>query len=249
MRHLFLADLHLLPGPQPGQNAKLKHFLEVTCADAEGVYFLGDLFHCWLERGDRYVGDYAEVLEIFRAAAAKGLPMHLIPGNRDFTAGELFESLSGIVCHGGEYCIAPAGTRILLAHGDAYCTSDWQYQALRWLLTGPIGKVVRAIIPWPWAEKVVRMVQNRKTVPAVYHATLASISIQTASALKAMRRRDCAVLVCGHIHFPGQRRLEEKDYHGMMYVVPDWRREGGYLEYDGKSFTPTQAEAPCVSSR
>ena len=88
MRTAFVADMHLKPGRQPKQNALLRRFLlDLRTPGGQRVdrlVMLGDIFNGWFERGGRVVGDFADILAIFREAVDDGLDIYHICGNRDF---------------------------------------------------------------------------------------------------------------------------------------------------------------------
>lgn len=79
--------MHLKPGRQPKQNALLRKFLQGLCAGparADRLVMLGDIFNGWFERDGRVVGDFVDILAIFRETVECGLSIFHICGNRDF---------------------------------------------------------------------------------------------------------------------------------------------------------------------
>jgi UDP-2,3-diacylglucosamine hydrolase len=219
MRHLLVADLHLLPGEQPAQNRDLAALL-ARAAGCAGVWFLGDLLNFWWERGERHVGDYDEVLGLLRRAA-ETTPLHHLAGNRDFTAGPRLAAAAGLTCHGAEHCLSVGARRVLLSHGDACCTRDLGYQALRWLLTGPVGRLLRRVAPWGLATRIVGGVQGRKKLPSVHLP--AHCDLQDRAVGRALARREADLYICGHLHREEHRVLERPGRDpATIHLLPAW---------------------------
>jgi UDP-2,3-diacylglucosamine hydrolase len=242
VKTFFAADLHLVPGKEPGQNRRLRRFLLERCAGAETLYLLGDVFQCWFERGGtRHVGDYAEVLSIFRAAHEKGLRMHMVPGNRDFILGRRLRERSGIIPHGEVLAARVRGRVLLLTHGDLFCTDDIGYRAMRHLFMGWPGRWLWRLVPWTIARRVAGRIQSRRR-SLVDAPPREGTDISTAAAEKFLRRHRAEAIVCGHIHHAGIRKLLTKERTGELVVLPPWGAAGGYGTFDGERFRLHEGE-------
>ena len=232
MGAVFAADLHLLPGPHPADQAALEHFLFEETAPGDAVYFLGDLFHFWFERGGRHVGDYDAVLDALARASAAGRTLHLVYGNRDFPAGPHLAARTGIRLLGAVYVMPLAGERVVLTHGDLLCTRDVNYRVLRWLLMGPIGRVVRVVTPWPVARRLVAAVQSRPKTPFC-HAPGARADLIDAAASALLDAHGADRILCGHRHLGELRPLSGGECARTLHILPTWRAEGAHLRVDG----------------
>lgn len=232
MTTFFAADLHLMPGDRPAQNRALEALLRRP-APGEALYLLGDTFHCWFERGGRVVGDYDQVLARLGEAVGRGVGLHVLPGNRDFPAGPELTARTGIRCE-PESCVVALGTlRVLASHGDRYCTCDYQYQALRRLLLGPVGRWFRCHLPWAVARPIVSFVQTRPKLPLM-HTPLGRLDIQTAPVEAALARHAADVAICGHRHLEEVRILSpQRGRARTLYVLPPWLHRHRFLTWRG----------------
>jgi UDP-2,3-diacylglucosamine hydrolase len=246
MRAWFAADLHLLPGPQPDQTARLSAFLARATVSADALYLLGDVFHCWYERGQRHVGDYDEVLLLLRETATR-LPIHFLPGNRDFRAGPRLAALSGVRIHPERLVAEIAGEKVLLTHGDLYCTADLPYRLMRWLLVSAPGRALQRLIPWPLARRLVRTVQERPQSP-LPHYWVGAEAIRSRSVVADQARHGVRRTVCGHAHVAETRDLSELDGTGVLHLVPAWRDGGACGVLDPRGFRLVGGELAGVSA-
>jgi UDP-2,3-diacylglucosamine hydrolase len=140
-----------------------------------------------------------------------------------------------MTCHGAWRLAETGGERLLLGHGDRLCTRDWSYQALRWTLTGPLGRAVRRWTPWPLARRLVERVQERPKVPFC-HTPLGEHDIQAPAAAAALAAHGADHLVCGHLHVPEDRRLRPGDPQPRLHILPAWRNDRGWLSWEAGAF-------------
>ncbi len=259
---VFLADMHLQPGDQPQQNRLLRQTLR-RCARAGRAVLLGDTFNCWYERRGRIVGDYAEVLGVFAEAAAGGLALHHVCGNRDFVvhagnngAGGYYrwpdEPRSvlldhGIEPHGEAHEFTADGTRVLCAHGDRFCTADRGYQRLRAFLHGPLGRLIATWAPF-WVGCLIVGHIQRQQVLRHYGVLPFAKRIQD-EALLPLIERGVDLVVCGHIHCEERRRLQGPTRGGELVAVPSWADSGGrYGRFvEGRVDFADAGEAPAAA--
>ncbi|MDR0246881.1 MAG: UDP-2,3-diacylglucosamine diphosphatase, partial [Burkholderiales bacterium] len=144
---LFLSDLHLSP-----QQSLLTRCFESFCAGparkAASVYILGDLFDYWL--GDDQLREpyYQEVARHLAGVEASGVPVFLQHGNRDFLIGECFAREARVTLLPDLCVLDVYGVRTVLAHGDALCIDDADYQAARRFWRTP--KRIRQYLALPY---------------------------------------------------------------------------------------------------
>ncbi|MHC4883610.1 MAG: UDP-2,3-diacylglucosamine diphosphatase [Planctomycetota bacterium] len=247
MRTLFMADMHLLPGEHPQQEAALRGLLAETVVPGDRVVLLGDVFHFWYERGLEHLGEYDSCLRVLREAVKSGIRMEMIWGNRDFTAGPCLTHLTGIQVLGDHDLLELGGERVLAIHGDAFCTLDCGYQAMRWCFTGPIGRLAHRLMPFWLIGPVVRRVQARS--PRIRNeAPGPEADLQDGPIVDALRRHQAQVCVCGHIHCARDRCLPLDGGRGRLIVVAPWGETGEALLHDGEKFCPVKALSPLVGT-
>ena len=89
---------------------------------------LGDFFDYWV--GDNASYTMAHVSEALRAYASTHT-LYIMHGNRDFMMGSLYAREIGATLLKDPAVAVLRGRRILLSHGDLWCTFDADYQKVR----------------------------------------------------------------------------------------------------------------------
>ncbi|BCL76163.1 UDP-2,3-diacylglucosamine hydrolase [Jeongeupia sp. HS-3] len=223
----MISDLHLSPA-DPATAEAFGRFLAGTARDARALYILGDLFDVWI--GDDQLNDpfYAELAARLRALAASGVPVSFMAGNRDFLCGARFAREAGLTLIADPTPIAPFGTPVLLAHGDAYCTDDADYQRFRRIVRSPLVQWLWRRLPYRWRNREAAKLREKST--AMNQRKTADIMDVNRNAIEAaMRNAKVATLIHGHTHRPA-RHVEAA---GVRWVLADWHAgSGGYLSLD-----------------
>ena len=129
MSTLFISDLHLSP-ERPAMTQLFVRFLEQQARQARALYILGDLFEVWLG-DDLVLPEYEQPLAALRQLTARGTPVYIMYGNRDFLMRDAFEEMTGASLLADESIIDLYGVPTLLLHGDTLCTDDIKYQQFR----------------------------------------------------------------------------------------------------------------------
>jgi UDP-2,3-diacylglucosamine hydrolase len=195
---LLIADLHLdVVGPegdgQDGQDG-LDNWLAANPAPA--LIILGDLFDAWVGAGQARQAPARRVLE----ELGQRFPgaVHLVPGNRDFLFDRKTGAPFGIEVHrDGMLGVLPTGGRVLLVHGDEFCTQDVTYQRLKRLLRRSTW-FLRAL-PLFLGLALARYLRRRSR-KAVAHKAPAYTAMQVEAVRAAATRAGAEHVICGHAH-------------------------------------------------
>ncbi len=216
----FLSDVHLRADCPRTFEAWRAHMLG-TPADA--VFILGDLFELWI--GDDAAGGPFEAacVEVLRESA-RTRRLGFMAGNRDFLLGAQLRSSVPMEELPDPVALEGFGTRLLLAHGDAWCLEDAPYQAFRlqvrstpWqhdFLSRPIAE--RAQV----AAGIRQASQARKRSlpdPALW------ADLDRAAVVASLEQAGARILVHGHTHRPARHPLGA----GLeRWVLSDWDLDG-----------------------
>jgi UDP-2,3-diacylglucosamine hydrolase len=228
---LFVSDLHLHEG-SPATTALFLAFLAQRATHARQLYLLGDLFEYWAGDDDMATPYLRSIVDALRAVSSAGVQLFWMAGNRDFLVGDAFARAAGMVRLPDPHVTQIAGIRLALAHGDAQCTDDHDYQSFRaqvrsaqWqqaFLAQPLDER-KAVIDGMRAGS--RDAQRGKTMDIM------DVNQDAIDSLFADTGAD--VLIHGHTHRPARHR------HGRLlrYVLPDWDGDavpprGGWLSID-----------------
>ncbi len=228
---LFLSDLHLTP-ERPGAAESFRFFLAQRAPTAAALYILGDLFEAWVGDDDLALPFHAGIAADLKRVAHHGVPVHLLPGNRDFLAGPDLARAAGLTLMEDPTCIHLYGTPTLLAHGDAWCTDDAQYQAFRaqareadWR-AGFLGK------PLPERHAIATALRERSE-QAKAGKRPEIMDVNPEAVAEAFRAHAVSRIIHGHTHRPAFHSRIIDGRSCERWVLPDWyEATGGYLACD-----------------
>ena len=221
-RAVLISDLHV-GGAGDDVCASLASAVDHACGHADALFVLGDLFDSYVSRAQVRVGVWRDVAARFAAAAARGLRVVVMVGNRDFLLGDEFARASGVeLVHGG-YRAPIGGVDTLLLHGDELCQNDLPYQRAKRWLRHPVTRAVARSLPLPiarWAAE-----RARKKSQAVIVSGDQSRFLPSERAVAAACEVGARRLVFGHIHRRSAGQFGEAEYH----VLPAFDEHGGGL--------------------
>ena len=190
---------------------------------ADAIYILGDLAEVWV--GDDDDSASANALREALGAAAARRPVFVMRGNRDFLLGDRFAADTGVALIPDPSVINVDGQRVLVAHGDAYCTRDVAYQRARAQLRSPQWRA--RVLAKPLAERRALAARLRAESAAAGANKAAHImDVTPAAAAAALAAADAPLLVHGHTHRPA---IHDLDGGRRRIVLGDWRRCGWQL--------------------
>lgn len=217
-RPVFIADLHL-SGRCKRTLAAFWWFMHTRARRFSELFILGDFFEYWI--GDDACSPAEPIARLLRNYAALGKRVFLMQGNRDFLLGEDFARHCGATLIRPQVVITVAGRRILLSHGDEWCTLDADYQAFRREVRDP-GFQVRGL-EMSVEERIAFAKQARaqsaktKTVKSA-----AEMDVVDEAVAADCRRCDCRTVIHGHTHKAAHHHTDAFD----RYVLPDWNLAG-----------------------
>jgi len=132
---LIISDLHLSDSRDDASRCFLD-FMTHTAPHAEKLFIIGDFFEFWL--GDDDVSAFnQQIINALKSLNAKGVKLYFIHGNRDFLIGKKFAGETGMTLLKDPTVLTLYNHKLLLSHGDIYCTDDLDYQRLRRLCHNP----------------------------------------------------------------------------------------------------------------
>lgn len=215
---VFISDLHLNPA-QPEITRRFTQFIQWAATHTRAVYILGDFFHVWA--GDDAQDDWSDTIaEQLRALAVQGVRVFYMHGNRDFLLGNQFAQRASMQILLDPTVIELDGERILLTHGDRYCTNDRGHQWLRRLTRNRLFSYLFLCLPYQFRSKLVDQVRNHSQLNQ--NKTPYTMAIVSSVMLSHMQKMKTSVVIHGHIHQPGliHHVVKEKQYR--QYILSDW---------------------------
>lgn len=225
---VFISDLHLHPENVAIQE-RFNQFVHWARQHVQSVYILGDFFHVW--PGDEALDAWSiPILEQLAQFTTSGIPVYFMPGNRDFLIGEHFIKASGVTLLEEPCVIRLHDEKILLMHGDAYCTNDKSHQWLRRLTRNRIFPKLFLKLPYAIRSRLVNSVRARSQ--ANHSKPDSAFVIMPSVMIKHMQSLDVTTIIHGHIHKPGLSHYTNKGQYYRQYVLSDWDDIPSIVCYD-----------------
>ena len=226
---IFFSDTHLTIS-LPDRTRQVIDFLKAKSLGST-FYILGDFFDLWIGPKHIELADYKEVLGEIKKLTASGVSINFIPGNRDFTVGPEITSFAGVKVLPEAESIKVDDKKILLTHGDIFCTEDKSYQAYRRLSRARFIKSAYQALPATIGMKLGRQVRGYSD-EMVPQKTLVSRNVID-SVLRRYFNKGYDVIICGHVHRQERREVMPGK---ILMTLGDWQDKGSYLEYRNGEF-------------
>lgn len=232
MTKIFISDLHLTPD-RPASTEQFEALLYNDARDSTGLYILGDLFEYWA--GDDDISDpFNSRIVSTLAKAATRIPIHFMPGNRDFLAGEAFLAASRMRGLADPMVIELARHRVLITHGDALCTDDVDYQRFRTESRSAAWKLAMLSTPLELRKRHIQTLrQQSEAQKRVKAAGIMDVNAEAVG--NAFRNARCDLMIHGHTHRPGYHVHRVDGQNCERRVLDAWYEHGSYLAFDEKS--------------
>ena len=204
----FTSDWHLSPHT-PRLTRAFTYWLENAqhCV----LYILGDLFDFWVGDDQLAMEYYANIALSLKNCAC---PVFIMRGNRDFLLGNTFEKEAEISFLPDPFLLTFHNERLLLSHGDQYCTHDLAYMEFFKKTRNPMWQ--KEVLNQSFAERMALAQhlreQSEKTQNGQY-SDLNPLAIE-----KLLSEIPCDVFIHGHTHQKGIHQ------HGKTtrFVLPNW---------------------------
>ena len=233
MDTLFISDLHLSP-ERPDKIELFKRLLRGPAIKARALYILGDLFDdFWVGNDDQTLPN-PEICAELKQFSRQNSELYIIRGNRDLMMTESFRDISGCQFLPDEHVIEVDGTKLLISHGDLYCTEDIGYQRYRKFIDSGFTRFVFPRLPYSLR---IRLAHGLR--PAIKKSSSQKdqsiIDVNQQAVESAMQSRGVQHLVHGHTHRSGVHEFEMDGKAASRTVLPDWYQADGLLVCrDGK---------------
>lgn len=217
----LISDLHLHSGDRATFEC-WRQYLLAPNPPAEALFILGDLFEVWW--GDDVLdststgeaGFLRECADVLKQAAQQR-PVHFMHGNRDFLVGPRFFDHTGVRALADPCVLQLSAQRFLLAHGDAWCLGDVDYQRFRTEVRSATWQA--RFLAQPIAQREATALALRQQSEGRKHAGVTYADVDSATAIAALQEHTVTTLIHGHTHRPADHTLAA----GLVrHVLSDW---------------------------
>ncbi|GAB4399160.1 MAG: UDP-2,3-diacylglucosamine diphosphatase [Rhodoferax sp.] len=238
----FLSDLHLQASDPATLHCALTYFEQTP---AQAVFILGDLFEAW-------VGDDAliepEGFEIACHDALRALSqraeVYFIHGNRDFLLGPAFAQGCSLRLLPDPCVLSWQGQRLLLSHGDAWCSADTSYQAFRRQVRSAAWQIGFLAKPLTQRRQLASAMRQQSRQHQAQRSGGPQTDIDLNAAAAALQQAQAQTLIHGHTHQPGDQRVALPGFPPWQrHVLSDWDLKlwpprAQVLRYRGRQHPP-----------
>ncbi|CAM2905394.1 UDP-2,3-diacylglucosamine diphosphatase [Legionella worsleiensis] len=225
---VFISDLHLHP-ENSSIHQRFSQFLEWAQVSVKKIYILGDFFHAWA--GDDSIDDWSRGIasQLFELTQ-KGIALYFMCGNRDFLLGKQFAKLAGWTVIREPTVIELGNERVLLVHGDGYCTRDRGHQRLRLFTRNRLFVWLFLSLSLAFRKRIVNKVRSISSSKNTQF--LDKMDVVGESVIKDMTHHQVRQLIHGHTHKPGLTQYFHEHQCLQRYVLSDWDDSPEVLCYD-----------------
>ena len=230
----FISDLHLEES-RPEICRAFFSYLDNLPEDTEALYILGDFFEVWVGDDDD-LAFHDSIKQKLKQKTAKGFPIYVMHGNRDFLLGKGFELQTGCVLISDPFVIHHNDKSYLLMHGDSLCTEDREYLAFRAQMRSTEMKA--ELLKKSLKERRELAKQLRQQSKTANSNKAEDIMDVTDSEVRsALARHQLTTLIHGHTHRPAIHDFTLNNQPRQRVVLGDWNHSGWEVVIDNNKIT------------
>jgi UDP-2,3-diacylglucosamine pyrophosphatase LpxH len=228
----FAADLHLSAGDRDGV-ARATALVDLCARRCRRLFLLGDLFDLWISGAELAMPEFAPLFTALKSAAAGGLALDFLAGNRDFNFTAADGAALGVRVATSEEIdveidastdVGGGPLRLRLLHGDQLLRDDVAYQRMKRVVRSATVRFLARRMPRALTQSIGRRLR-RYSDQVVGTKPAARLRIVPAAVRERFATGARAVL-CGHVH-----RLARIDYgEGReLLVLPPFFESGAFV--------------------
>ena len=222
MSSCFISDLHLDHKREDIKKAFFK-FLESEAYEFKNLYILGDLFEVWI--GDDFEDDFTnQVISKLKKFSQSNKNIYIMHGNRDFLLGEKFAEKCGAKLIPDPLILEGKGKKIMLSHGDIFCTDDMEYQDFKEKVRNEKWKIEFLSKNLRDREEIAK---NLRQESAVKNAKKQDylMDVNKSEVEKIAQENEIEILIHGHVHRP----KIHNEVFGQRIVLGDWDKKYWFI--------------------
>ena len=222
MSSCFISDLHLDHKREDIKKAFFK-FLESEAYEFKNLYILGDLFEVWI--GDDFEDDFTnQVISKLKKFSQSNKNIYIMHGNRDFLLGEKFAEKCGAKLIPDPLILEGKGKKIMLSHGDIFCTDDMEYQDFKEKVRNEKWKIEFLSKNLRDREQIAK---NLRQESAVKNAKKQDylMDVNKSEVEKIAQENKIEILIHGHVHRP----KIHNEVFGQRIVLGDWDKKYWFI--------------------
>jgi UDP-2,3-diacylglucosamine hydrolase len=128
-----------------------------------------------------------------------------------------------------------AGHKVLVSHGDLYCTDDKSYQRFRKIIRHPI--ILKALLSLSKKRRIAIAEKLRQNSKDKFQKYPVSIDVNLSTVEKAFVETQADIIIHGHTHIADIHAHDIKDRMKSRMVLGDWHDYGWFGQCDASGVT------------
>ena len=237
-RIYFCSDNHL---GSPNGNLSLERekifitWLDQIKADAQAIFFLGDLFDFWFEYKKVVPKGFTRLFGKLAELSDSGIDLFFFVGNHDCWIGNYFEDELGINVFHKKVDLNIDNYNILIGHGDGLGPGDNKYKFLKLLFRNPILKKLFSFIHPDLGISLGSFLSQKNKILSGSEKVFESEDKEMLFSYckDVLKTKYYHFFIFGHRHIPLDLDLGN---NSKYFNTGDWITHFSYLVYDGNSF-------------
>ena len=227
MSSCFISDLHLDHKREDIKKAFFK-FLESEAYEFKNLYILGDLFEVWI--GDDFEDDFTnQVISKLKKFSQSNKNIYIMHGNRDFLLGEKFAEKCGAKLIPDPLILDGKGKKIMLSHGDIFCTDDMEYQDFKEKVRNEKWKIEFLSKNLRDREEIAKNLRKESSVKNAKKQDYL-MDVNKSEVEKIAQENEIEILIHGHVHRP----KIHNEVFGQRIVLGDWDKKYWFISLIGE---------------
>tara|TARA_B100001564_G_scaffold249298_1_gene211631 strand:- start:77 stop:790 length:714 start_codon:yes stop_codon:yes gene_type:complete len=227
MSSCFISDLHLDHKREDIKKAFFK-FLESEAYEFKNLYILGDLFEVWI--GDDFEDDFTnQVISKLKKFSQSNKNIYIMHGNRDFLLGEKFAEKCGAKLIPDPLILDGKGKKIMLSHGDIFCTDDLEYQDFKEKVRNEKWKIEFLSKNLRDREEIAKNLRQESAVKNTKKQDYL-MDVNKSEVEKIAQENKIEILIHGHVHRP----KIHNEVFGQRIVLGDWDKKYWFISLIGE---------------
>jgi UDP-2,3-diacylglucosamine hydrolase len=222
MSSCFISDLHLDHKREDIKKAFFK-FLESEAYEFKNLYILGDLFEVWI--GDDFEDDFTnQVISKLKKFSQSNKNIYIMHGNRDFLLGEKFAEKCGAKLIPDPLILDGKEKKIMLSHGDIFCTDDMEYQDFKEKVRNEKWKIEFLSKNLRDREEIAKNLRKESSVKNANKQDYL-MDVNKSEVEKIAQENEIEILIHGHVHRP----KIHNEVFGQRIVLGDWDKKYWFI--------------------
>tara|TARA_Y100000992_G_scaffold245982_1_gene177276 strand:+ start:209 stop:922 length:714 start_codon:yes stop_codon:yes gene_type:complete len=222
MSSCFISDLHLDHKREDIKKAFFK-FLKNEASEFDNLYILGDLFEVWI--GDDFEDGFTnQVISELKQFSLSDKNIFIMHGNRDFLLGEKFAEKCGAKLISDPLILNNEEKKIMLSHGDIFCTDDLEYQNFKEKVRNKKWKKEFLSKGLKDREEIAKNLRKESAMKNLKKEDYL-MDVNKSEVEKIAQENEVDILIHGHVHRP----KIHNEVFGQRIVLGDWDKKYWFI--------------------